>query len=48
MEQLQSPLVVFGPDHIDTSRAELLVQRLSKRIFQLKYICSDYLFGISR
>lgn len=29
MEQPQSPLVVFGLDHIDTSRAEILVQRLS-------------------
>ncbi len=33
MERPQSPLVVFGPDHIDTSRAEMLVQCLSKEIF---------------
>jgi hypothetical protein len=33
MERQQSPLVVFGPDHIDTSRAEMLVQCLSNLIF---------------
>jgi hypothetical protein len=33
MERPQSPLVVFGPDHIDTSRAEMLVQCLSNLIF---------------
>jgi len=35
MERQQSPLVVFGPDHIDTSRAEMLVECLSNLIFYL-------------
>ncbi|CAF3488127.1 unnamed protein product [Adineta steineri] len=42
IEPSQSPLVVFGPDHIDTSRAEILVQRLNEKIkekrFKLKKI----------
>ncbi|UJR28924.1 hypothetical protein I4U23_010142 [Adineta vaga] len=37
MESTQSPLVVFGPDHIDTSRAELLVQCLNEKIKEKRF-----------
>jgi hypothetical protein len=43
MERQQSPLVVFGPDHIDTSRAEMLVECLSNLIIYL-FINSYLLF----
>ncbi|CAF3503284.1 unnamed protein product [Rotaria sp. Silwood1] len=37
MERPQSPLVVFGPNHIDTSRAEMLVQCLSNKIKEKRF-----------
>ncbi|CAF1685875.1 unnamed protein product [Adineta ricciae] len=37
MDSTQSPLVVFGPDHIDTSRAELLVQCLNEKIKEKRF-----------
>ncbi|CAF3711151.1 unnamed protein product [Rotaria socialis] len=37
METSQLPLVVFGPGHIDTSRAEMLVQCLSNKIKEKRF-----------
>ncbi|CAF1205935.1 unnamed protein product [Rotaria sordida] len=37
MERSQSPLFIFGPNHIDTSRAEMLVQCLSNKIKEKRF-----------
>jgi uncharacterized protein YlxW (UPF0749 family) len=44
MKRPQSPLVVFGPDHIDTSRAEMLIQRLSNISFSISCIMISSVF----